>query len=320
MTENSAAAVAAQITKAEKAAIFCHVRPDGDALGSGLALLLALRAAGKTAYFVCEELPPEKFFFLPEMKEVVVGIPDEEFDTFIAVDCADIARLGEYAHDFARFKGTTINIDHHISNKGYAKYNCISVCSATCELMPEVLDAAGLAITPPVANLLMLGLITDSGTFTHSDVTAKTFSVAARLRECGADVTNINYCMFSRQKKARALLFTRALQNMRFALEDKLAFILVTCAALEETGAQRSMTEGFVDYPLSIDGVEVAIALMEMKRGQYKASLRSKGKVNVNAVASVFGGGGHVLASGCMLSGEYEEVVERLTYAVYQHL
>ena len=106
---------------------------------------------------------------------------------------------------------------------------------------------------------------------------------------------------------------------MRFALDDKLVFILVTQAALEETGAVRSMTEGFVDFPLSIDGVEVAIALMEMKKGQYKASLRSK-RADVNAVASVFGGGGHVLASGCMLFGEYEEVIERLTYAVYQHL
>lgn len=319
-TDNSVAAVAARIKKANKAAIFCHARPDGDALGSGLSLCLAMRAAGKTAEFVCEDAPPEKFFFIPEMREVKTSLPQDDYDLYIAVDCADVARMGEFGHAFSRFRGDTVCIDHHISNKGFAKLNCVRVCSATCEIMPEVLSAAGFEITAPMSNALMLGLITDSGTFTHSDVTAKTFSVAARLRECGADVTNINYCMFSRQKKARALLFTRALQNMRFALEDKLAFILVTCAALEETGAQRSMTEGFVDYPLSIDGVEVAIALMEMKRGQYKASLRSKGKVNVNAVASVFGGGGHVLASGCMLSGEYEEVVERLTYAVYQHL
>ena len=185
--------------------------------------------------------------------------------------------------------------------------------------MPEVLSAAGFEITAPISNALMLGLITDSGTFTHSDVTAHTFNVAAELRSAGADVNKINYEMFSRQKKARALLFSRALSNLRFALDDRLAFILVTQSALDETGANRSMTEGFVDFPLSVDGVEVAIALLEMKRGQYKASLRSK-RVDVNAVAATFGGGGHVLASGCMLFGEYEEVIDRLTYAVFQHL
>lgn len=318
-TENSVAAVAARIKKAQKAAIFCHVRPDGDSLGSGLALLLSMRAAGKTAEFVCEDATPEKFFFLPEMKEVQTSLPADDYDIYIAVDCADCARMGAYAHAFSRFKGDTVNIDHHISNVGYAKFNCVQVCSATCEIMPEVLKAAGLEITAPVANALMLGLITDSGTFTHSDVTERTFRVAAELRAAGADVNKINYEMFSRQKKARALLFSRALDNLRFALDDRLAFILVTQSALEETGANRSMTEGFVDYPLTIDGVEVAIALLEMKKGQYKASLRSK-RADVNAVAATFGGGGHVLASGCMLFGEYEEVIERLTYAVFQHL
>lgn len=318
-TENSVAAVAARIKKAQKAAIFCHVRPDGDALGSGLALCLAMRAAGKTADFVCEDAPPEKFFFIPEMAEANTSLPRSDYDLYIAVDCADIARMGEFGHAYSRFKGDTVNIDHHVSNNGYAKYNCVRVCSATCEIMPEVIRAAGLAISERVANALMLGLITDSGTFTHSDVTAHTFSVAADLRAAGADVNKINYEMFSRQKKARALLFSRTLATMRFALDDRLAFILVTQSALDETGANRSMTEGFVDYPLTIDGVEVSIALLEMKKGQYKASLRSK-RADVNAVASTFGGGGHVLASGCMLFGEYEEVVERLTYAVYQHI
>lgn len=318
-TDNSVAAVAARIKKANKAAIFCHARPDGDALGSGLSLCLAMRAAGKTAEFVCEDAPPEKFFFIPEMREVKTSLPQDDYDLYIAVDCADVARMGEFGHAFSRFKGDTVCIDHHISNKGFAKLNCVRVCSATCEIMPEVLSAAGFEITAPMSNALMLGLITDSGTFTHSDVTAHTFNVAAELRSAGADVNKINYEMFSRQKKARALLFSRALSNLRFALDDRLAFILVTQSALDETGANRSMTEGFVDFPLSVDGVEVAIALLEMKRGQYKASLRSK-RVDVNAVAATFGGGGHVLASGCMIFGEYEEVIDRLTYAVFQHL
>ena len=110
------------------------------------------------------------------------------------------------------------------------------------------------------------------------------------------------------------------MNNIRFALDDKLTFILTTQDALKETGADKSMTEGFVDFPLTIDGVEVSVSLLEVKKRQYKISLRSKGTVNVNAVASTFGGGGHILASGCMLIGELEEVIEKITYAVYQNL
>ena len=106
---------------------------------------------------------------------------------------------------------------------------------------------------------------------------------------------------------------------MRFCLDDRLVFLTVTQKDFAETDTEKSQTEGFVDFPLSIEGVEASIALMEVKRGQYKASLRSK-RINVNAVASEFGGGGHILASGCMLFGEYEEVIERLTYAVYKQL
>ena len=320
INEKMVAAAAAKLNKVQRAAIFCHVRPDGDALGSGMALCLALRGAGKEACLVCEDPAPEKFNFLPALKDIKSSVPDIDFDTYIAVDSADIARMGANGHAFSKFRGETVNIDHHISNTNYAGVNCVCECSATCEIMPEVLAAAGFSITPQIADLLMLGLMTDSGSFTHSDVTEHTFAMAARLRAAGANVTEINYRMFACQKKQRALLFRRALCNLRFALEDRLTFISVSARDLEETGADRSMTEGFVDYPLTIDGVEVSISLLEMKSGQYKASLRSKGKVNVNAVASTFGGGGHVLASGCMLFGEYEEVIERLTYAVYQHI
>ena len=166
----------------------------------------------------------------------------------------------------------------------------------------------------------MLGLITDSGNFTHCDVTAKTFETAALLRNSGADVNQINYQLFSRQTKSRALLFGKVIDNMRFALDDKLAFVVVGLDLFEESDTDRSITEGFVDFPLTVDGVEVSVSLLEVKKRQYKISLRSKGKVNVNAVAATFGGGGHILASGCMLMGELEEVIEKITYAVYQNL
>lgn len=309
-----------QLNKSSKLAVFCHARPDGDALGSGLALTLALKNLGKTVCMCCEDVPPEKFSFISATELVKTTLPDGEYDAFVCVDCADVTRLGIFAKRFTKFKKTTINIDHHISNSGFAAYNYVDVCPASCEIVTRIFRAAGWEISKEIANLLMLGLITDSGNFTHQDVTAQTFETAAHLRGCGADVNTLNYNLFSRQPKERALLSGRVMNKIRFALEDKLTFIVIPMKDMEECGADKSLTEGFVDFPLTIDGVEVSISLLEFKKEQYKASLRSKGKVNVNAVAATFGGGGHVLASGCMLFGTLEHVIDKLTYAVYQNL
>lgn len=319
MNNCTLAEIAQQLKNAQDIAVFCHVRPDGDALGSGLALCLALNNAGKTAHMVCEDAVPERLQIFPAMQRLESSFPQGAVDTLITVDCADITRIGAFSSTYAKFKGTTINIDHHISNDRYAKYNYVFDCTATCQLMPEIFCAAGLDIDEEIANLLALGLVTDSGNFTHRDVGAKTFEVASLLRARGADFSYVNYQMFSRQTKCRALLYARVLGKMRFALDDRLAILTVTQQDLGELGADKSLTEGFVDFPLTIDGVEVSVAVMEVKKGQYKASLRSK-NANVNAVASTFGGGGHLLASGCMLFGEYEEVIDKLTYAVYQQL
>ncbi len=320
MTNNSLTEITEQLNKIKSAVIFCHARPDGDALGAGLALTLALRNSGKSAVMCCEDTPPEKFGFLKAMQEVKRELSCTEFDAIICVDCADVARIGTFAEFYSKFAGVTINIDHHISNTCYGKLNYVHECPASCELLTEILISAGYEITEEIANLLMLGLITDSGNFVHCDVSEKTFNTAALLRARGADVNLINYNMYSRQPKQRAVLYGAVMNKMRFLLDDRLAVIVTTLEDLAKTGADKSLTEGFVDFPLTVEGVEVSVAMMEVKKRQYKISLRSKGKVNVNAVASSFGGGGHVLASGCMLLGELEEVIDKISYAVYQNL
>lgn len=318
---SSIAEICEQLKAAEKVAVFCHVRPDGDALGAVTALATALNNAGKFAVMCCDDAVPEKYSFLDKMSDVKTKLPENvEFDTFICVDCADVTRIGSFANAFTTFKGRRINIDHHISNKKFADFNCIEECPATCQLLTDIFIQTGFQIDREIADLLMLGLITDSGNFTHNDVTDKTFETAALLRKYGADVNKINYQMFSRQTKLRALLFGKVINGMRFALSDKLAYIIVPLEYFGNSGVDSSITEGFVDFPLTVDEVEVAVSLLEVKKHKYKISLRSKGKVNVNAVAATFGGGGHVLASGCMLKGELEEVIEKITYAVYQNL
>lgn len=317
---NSFEEIIEQLNAAKRIAIFCHARPDGDALGAGLALCIALENVGKKAYMCCEDLPPEKFSFIHSMNKVLQELPNLDYDLFISVDCADVTRMGVFSKRFNKFKKVSINIDHHISNDRYAKMNYVDERPACCEIITELFIKAGYEITDEIANLLMMGITTDTGNFTHQDVTEKTFMAAAHLRTRGADVNLIYYNLFARQTKARALLYGRVMNKIRFALDEKLAFIIIAEKDMAELGADKSLTEGFVDFPLTIDGVEVSAAILENKRCQYKVSLRSKGKVNVNAVATSFGGGGHILASGCMLFGELEEVIERLSYAVYQNL
>lgn len=317
---NTLEEIISKLNGAKTVAIFCHTRPDGDALGSGLALCLALKSMGKTAYMCCDDAPPQKFSFIPAMQEVKRELPNLEYDLFISVDCADLARLGSFAKRYAKFKGVTINLDHHISNDGYGKFNYVEVCPANCEIITLLFQIAGYSVTAEIANVLMLGLITDSGNFTHLDVSERTYTVAAFLRSKGADMYTINYNMFLSQPKERAVLYGKVMSKMRFALEDKLALVVIPNADLQKAGPDTGITEGFVDFPLTVDGVEVAASLMEYKPNVYKISLRSKGEVNVNEIAVGFGGGGHVLASGCLLGGPLEEVIEKLTYAVYQAL
>lgn len=322
MRNNSLNEIAAILKSANTVAIACHVRPDGDALGSGFGLCKALKNAGKRAFMLLEEAPPKRLSILSGMDEYYSELPIDinEIDLFITVDCAELNRIGGFELTYLQFKGKTLNIDHHVSNQGFAKYNYVlPESTATCEILPGLLQAAGLEITKEIADLFAMGLLTDSGNFSHKDVSANTYRVAALLKDCGADLYEIGYKMFNCQSKARSMLYRRVLNSMRFALEDKLVFMTVTQKDFEETGTEKSQTEGFVDYPLSIEGVEVSVAIMEVKKNQYKVSLRSR-NTDVNAVAARFGGGGHLLASGCMLCCEYEEVIDRITHAVYQQL
>lgn len=300
-------------------AIVSHMRPDGDTIGSALALSLGLEQLGIETQVLCESVIPESFSYFPETKRFLREAV-RPFEAVVLVDCADESRIGALSDWLYRQKCPKFNIDHHISNTRYGTYYVVEACSANCENMLILLKSMGVKLNARIANLLMLGILTDSGTFSHSDVTERTLSFAAELVAAGADINAIVYQMFRRQKMERFRLSARCMGKVRFLLEDKLAVIPILQSDLEACGAKQEHTEGLVDQPLSVDGVEVSAALLEVRHGQFKVSLRSKGTVNVNAVATTYGGGGHILASGCMLFGELEDVIDRLRYTVSQQL
>ena len=314
--------MAERIKQAKSVLIMTHMRPDGDALGGALALSAALDFL-KTPNQVCDESEiPSNLTFVEGM-EKVKKVPQGEYDLLVTVDCSDEQRLGQLSEVFflaKRKKIDTVNIDHHVSNARYAKYNFVQNCAANCMHIATLIEYMGVPFDKNMAEYLLLGLLTDSGNFSHDDVTEDALFLAAKLVKFGADIHRLNEMLFKRQPKARALLYARTMSGMRFYHDNRFALIVVSKKNMEDCGADVGMTEGFVDFPLSIDTVEVAASLLEVKKGQYKISLRSKTYADVNRLAGCYGGGGHVRAAGCMLFGDIEDVIDRLSYTVSQYL
>ncbi len=304
--------------KSEKSiALFCHVRPDGDCLGSALALKNALIHLGIEAEVFCDDPVPSRFFFLNQTKTVKDKL-SKDYGAFVAMDCADITRLGSFAEKFLAHKNTYI-IDHHISNTRYANINFVFEKASNSENVFNLINEMNVDINDEIANLLLMGIMTDTGNFRHKNVTSETFYTAGKLLELGGKVNEIYFNMFSAQSKQRALLFGQTMTKIRYFLDGRFAVATVRLDDFKSTGAEQNETEGFIDFIMGITNVEVGACVMETQKNKYKISFRSK-SADVNAVAGTFGGGGHILASGCQIQGDYEEVIDKIYLAVKREL
>lgn len=317
---NTLKEIAGVLKRVKSALIFTHMRADGDTLGSAMALSRTLTALGIENEVLNETAVPEKYLYLKGVD--VKTAPTIEAQAYICVDTSDVSRLGALQNVYlakAR-KVVTVNVDHHISNTRYAQYNFVRDRASNCENIAELISALGVAPDALTAEYLLMGMVTDSGAFSHSDVNGDTFRAAALCADAGADVQRVTYETYKKQSKNRARFYLDVLGGLRFELEGKLAVVVITQEAIAKHGVDSDATDGIVDFGLSVDTVEVSVCLMEMKKGQYKASLRSQKRANVNEIARTFGGGGHVLAAGCMLFGDVEEIIDKLTYATKQQL
>lgn len=309
--------LAVKLKSQKKVALISHVRPDGDTIGSALALKKALESLGISAEVVCDDTVPSRFLFLKEASEIKNEL-DGEFSAIVAIDCADVTRLGKFADDFLAHKNTFV-IDHHETNPRFAKYNYVHDLASNAENVFEVIKVMGVQINDRIANLLAMGIMTDTGNFRHKNVNENTFHVAGELVGKGANVNEIYFHMFTAQSKERAKLFGKFMSKIRYFYDNKLAIATARLTDIEESGAEQNETEGFIDFIMGIKGVEIGATIMEVSPNKFKVSLRAK-SADVSAVASSFGGGGHKLASGCQISGEYEEVVDRLSFACSREL
>ena len=299
--------------------ILTHENPDGDALGSAMALYLFLKKQGKDVYVGCKDRVPHFLDFIPHCGEVV-SLPDGKFyDIGIIVDSAGFYRAGTEVK-----VGKRVRIDHHVGGEFYGMYDLIDPkAPATASLIYELIKAwDSSSMDRDIATCIYAGLATDTGFFKYSNTNEYTFEVAKELVSYGAD-PNYVYRMFSERESLNKMkLISKVLDTLTLYEGGLVAGITIFDRFFKETGTEYADSEGLVNYPRSIEGVEVAFALIEKPdEGIWKASLRSKVSVDVSKVAERLGGGGHKYASGCKIKADScESALEKLLSEIRKQL
>ncbi len=297
--------------------ITSHVRLDGDAIGSELALYLILRDMGKEASVYNRDATPQMYRFLPGSDQIINSMDTGKiFDAVFILDCSDIDRVGEEAPRVGASRNI-INIDHHISNGSFGDLSLLDpAASSTGELVYRLMRELGVNITKDVAINLYTAILTDTGAFRYSNTDRRTLRIASELVAKGANPWWISQKVYENHPAQKMKLLAKALDTMAFFWDRKIAVIHVTKKMLEEAGALWEYTEGFVEFPRSIEGVEVAAFISEIGDRFFKVSLRSRGNIDVESIAGAFGGGGHHNAAACRITGDLEAVRKQLVEAV----
>ena len=295
-------AAAAFIRAHEDFMLIAHVSPDGDTLGSCLALRLALQALRKTVQVVCEDPVPVIYRFLPGVEAVVRPQEARQAEAVITVDCADRARTGEAA--LYLDAAATLNIDHHETNTGYCADNYVEHVAATGELIYQLFPALGVPLDQAAAECLYTALITDTGNLSYSNTTPDTLRITAELLETGIDLPELNRAIYRTVPYPKVKLLGCVIRNMTLYGGGRIGFSFVTLDDLHESGASAEDTEGAIDFIRDIDTVELAALLRDCEDGTVRVSLRGKRSADVSRIAKAFGGGGHRLAAGCTIHAE----------------
>lgn len=310
------------IHTADSIAIAGHVHPDGDCVGSCLSMYNYLtencNQDNKKRIDIYLEKIPDEFYFLKNVKDIKEECKEEiAYDLMISLDCGSVDRLGVCGDLFPLAK-ETVNIDHHISNTKFAKNNHVIEASSTCEVLFGLFDES--KISKDVAESLYLGIVHDTGVFKHSNTTEKTMQIAGKLISKGAEPSKIIDETFYQKTYVQNQVLGRCLMESFLILDGKIVISSISKKTQEFYNVTPADTNGVIDQLRVTKGVEVAIFLREDGFHQYKVSMRSNGIVDVSKIAVFFGGGGHVKAAGCSMTGSLHDVINNLTIGIEHQL
>ncbi len=307
-----------EIKKADNIVLLTHENPDGDAVGSSLAMLMVLEKMGKKVDLIIPELP-RVYQFLPSAEKIKKEGKNEPYDLAIAVDTATIKMLNGWANYFETAK-VKIVIDHHGTNTMYGDYNYVNPDAPACaQILIQIIEHYGIEIDKETGTCILTGIITDTGGFQYQSTTPETFEFASDLLKRGVNVSDIYKKVMNTKSRANFELRKRAIDRMQFLEDGKIAITYITKKDEEETNAESGDYEGIVEEGRAIEGVEVSIFIRETSKG-YKASLRSNSYLNVSDVCLMFGGGGHFHAAGCTIAQSLEQVKEKIINQVKLYL
>lgn len=308
------------LSSVRRVVVVSHIDPDGDSIGSQVALVRGLRKIGKEAIIYTGYEIPSNLEFLVDENEATDDISEFPYDAIFILDCGDISRISKEVEDQLDMSKVTVNIDHHKSNTNFADVNLVSIdISSAAEIILNILDTLGVPITFDIALPLYVGMAMDTGNFTYSNTTPQSHRNAARLLTAGVDPYLVKRVLSTLESPSVLYLLSDSLKTVRIELEGKLALMYLTREMLKNNAVKLNNVNGFVEYPRMIDGVEVATLLIELKDGQTKINFRSHGNADVDNIANELGGGGHRSAAGCILEDTMEVAETKLVQTVEKY-
>ena len=301
------------LNRSEEIAILPHISADGDALGSSLAMALALKILGKKVKVILEEDIPQIYSFLPgrQLSEVYSD-KEKKYETVVALDTGDIDRLGKRLEIFENAK-LTINIDHHNTNSEFAFHNYVSTDSAAVgEIIYKLVKMMGVNPDKDISTCLYIAIVTDTGGFRYSNTTSLTHQIISDLIINGINIAEISQLIFDSTSYEKVMLMGSAIHALELLENGKVAFITLTNEIIKLTGAKEEEYDGIVNIGRNIRGVKVAAMLRQLENGEIKVNLRSSSDLDVSAIASSYAGGGHKKAAGYTTRGTLTDVRKQL--------
>jgi phosphoesterase RecJ-like protein len=300
--------IVAHIHSGRRFLVSSHQRPDGDAIGSAVGCALALRELGKQADVVMDGVPPHFLQPFPAVDQIrVLTHVDEVTDGAIIMECSSLDRTGVRGLD----RSPVLNIDHHVGNTRYGALNWVDESAAACtELLFTLIETLGVRLTPAIATHVYLGLLTDTGSFRFSHITSRSFEIARRCVEAGANPQWIASVHYDSSTLGRVRIFGHVLNTMRLDDTGRVALLTMTNADAAAAGASYDDTDGLINFPLGVKDIQAVAFFKEAGQDDWRVSMRSKGEVDVGAIARAHAGGGHKNAAGCSVRGRLPELQE----------
>jgi bifunctional oligoribonuclease and PAP phosphatase NrnA len=307
-----------EISRRQRFLLTSHARPDGDSIGSQLAMAFALRALGKEVRVINKDAPPGPIMAFPGVQDIEVA--DEvsgTFDAAIIMECGDLARTGLLGLE----RYFVINIDHHPGNSGYGQIKWFDPTAAACgEMVYTLVRALGVPLSIEIATHVYLAILTDTGSFHYSSISPRTFDICREAVAAGVDPVIVARNVYDSNNMGRLKLFGAVLSGMQIDDSGRMAIVYLDHEMARAAGGTYEDTEGLINIPLTVKEIQTVVFFKQIEGEQYRVSLRSKGNIDVGTLAKEYGGGGHKNAAGCTVSGPIDalqrQMVQKLARAI----